>query len=57
MVIKTNKPVYVLKNKKDQVSHLVILNRKKSLQKVARWEVQINGKTILTQKVHIERME
>ncbi len=57
LVIKTNKPVYVLKNKKDQVSHLVILNRKKSLQKVARWEVQINGKTILTQKVHIERME
>jgi len=57
MVIKTNKPVYVLKNKKDQVSHLVILNRKKSFQKVARWEVQINGKTILTQKVHIERME
>lgn len=57
LVIKTDKPVYVLKNKKDQVSHLVILNRKKSLQKVARWEVQINGKTILTQKVHIERME
>jgi D-alanyl-D-alanine carboxypeptidase len=57
LVIKTNKPVYVLKNKKDQVSHLVILNRKKSLQKVARWEVQINGKTILTQKVHIERNE
>jgi D-alanyl-D-alanine carboxypeptidase (penicillin-binding protein 5/6) len=57
LVIKTDKPVYVLKNKKDHVSHLVILNRKKSLQKVARWEVQINGKTILTQKVHIERME
>jgi len=33
------------------------LNRKKSLQKVARWEVQINGKTILSQKVHIERIE
>lgn len=57
LVIKTDKPVYVLKSKKDQVSHLVILNRKKSLRKVTRWEVQINGKTILTQKVHIERME
>ena len=57
LVIKTDKPVYVLKNKKDQVSHLIILNRKKSLQNVARWEIQINGKTILTQKVHIERME
>ena len=57
LVIKTEKPVYVLINKKDQVSHLLILNRKKSLQKVARWEVQINGKTILSQKVHIERSE
>ena len=57
MVIKTEKPVYVLKSKKDQVTHLVVLNRKKSLQKVARWEVQINGKTILSQKVHIERIE
>jgi len=57
LVIKTEKPVYVLKSKKDQVTHLVVLNRKKSLQKVARWEIQINGKTILTQKVHIERNE
>jgi serine-type D-Ala-D-Ala carboxypeptidase (penicillin-binding protein 5/6) len=57
LVIRTEKPVYVLINKKDQVSHLLILNRKKSLQKVARWEVQINGKTILSQKVHIERSE
>ncbi|QBP41373.1 D-alanyl-D-alanine carboxypeptidase family protein [Paenisporosarcina antarctica] len=57
LIIKTNQPAYILKKKNEQVSHLVFLNRTKALQKNARWEVQLNGKTILTQNVHIERNE
>lgn len=57
LVMKADQPAYILKKKDEQVSHLVVLNRAKASQKVARWEVQINGQTILTKKVHIERNE
>ncbi|MGE6489883.1 D-alanyl-D-alanine carboxypeptidase family protein [Paenisporosarcina sp. NPDC076898] len=57
LVMKTDQPAYILKKNDEQVSHLVVLNRAKTSQKVARWEVQINGQTILTKKVHIERNE
>lgn len=57
LIVKADKPVYMLKKKDEQVSHLLVMNRAKSSQKVARWEVQIDGKTILAKKVHIERIE
>lgn len=57
LVMKADESAYILKHKDEQVSHLVVLNRAKASQKVAKWEVQINGKTILTKKVHIERNE
>lgn len=57
LVIKSEHPVYVLKKKNEKVSHVVVLNRSKPLQNIARWEVQINGRTILTKKVYIERNE
>ena len=57
LVMKSDEQVFMLKKKDEQVSHLLVLNRAKPLQKVARWEVQINGKTILSKKVHIERNE
>ena len=57
LVVKAEQSVYVLKKKDEQVSHLLVLNRKKDKGKVARWEVQIDGKTILSKKVYIERNE
>lgn len=55
LVVKAEQSAYVLKKKDEQVSHLLVLNRAKAKEKVARWEVRIDGKTILTKKVNIER--
>lgn len=57
LIIKTDQPAYILKKKNEQVSHLLVLSRSKQKNQVARWEVQIDGRTILTKKVHIERNE
>ena len=57
LIVKAEKPAYMLKKKDEQVSHLLVMNRAKASQKTARWEVQIDGQTILTIKVHIERIE
>ena len=55
LVVKVKKSAFLLKKKDEQVSHLLVMNRKKSSQKTARWEVQIDGKTVYTQKVEIKR--
>lgn len=57
MVVKAKQSAYVLKKQDEQVSHLLVLNRAKANAKVARWEVQIDGITILSKKVNIERNE
>lgn len=57
LVIKPNHPVFILKKKNEQLSHVIYLSRKKDLKNIGRWDVQLNGQTIITQKVHIERNE
>ncbi|WP_075618212.1 D-alanyl-D-alanine carboxypeptidase family protein [Paenisporosarcina indica] len=57
LVVNVEQSAYVLKKKDEQVSHLLVLNRAKAKAKVARWDVQINGITILSKKVNIERNE
>ncbi len=57
LVIKPNNPVFILKKKNEQISHVIYLSRKEDLKNIGRWDVQINGQTIITQKVQIERNE
>ncbi|MET0785549.1 MAG: D-alanyl-D-alanine carboxypeptidase family protein, partial [Paenisporosarcina sp.] len=55
LVVRLNKPIQLIVNDKEQVQHVVLLNRSRNGVRTGQWTVQIDGKSVYSQQVHIER--
>jgi D-alanyl-D-alanine carboxypeptidase len=55
LVVRLSKPIHMIVNEKEQVQHVVILNRSQDGVRTGQWTVQIDGKPVYSQQVHIER--
>lgn len=55
LVVRLNKPIHLIVKDQEQVQHVVLLNRSESGVRTGQWTVQIDGKPVYSQQVHIER--